>query len=150
MVQAGLRSPADVEGGSDMGACPIIHLFIVKMFYRRAGDNHTIELLLLHQLEITVESFHVLHRRILRRVPLHFHERDLDLQRRVGQQPDEVGLCRNFQRHEVQYDNAQRTDVLRRGSQRCFLSSTTRWPEACLVNLMACIIGFIVSMTTQN
>ena len=126
MVQAGLRSPADVEGGSDMGACPIknfldfipiIHLFIVKMFYRRAGDNHTIELLLLHQLEITVESFHVLHRRILRRVPLHFHERDLDLQRRVGQQPDEVGLCRNFQRHEVQYDNAQRTDVLRRGSR---------------------------------
>ena len=124
MVQSGLGGPTDIKGGSDMGTCPvenlldfvpIVHLLVIEMFYWRTGNNHTIELLFLHQFEITVESFHVLHRRILRRVPLHFHERDLDLQRRVGQQTDKVGLCRNFQRHEVQYDNAQRADVLRRG-----------------------------------
>ena len=34
------------------------------------------------------------------------------LKRRIGEQPDKVGLCGYLQRHEVEYDYLQRTDIL--------------------------------------
>ena len=43
---------------------PIIYILKIEMFYRRTRNNHSVELLILHQFKITVESFHVFHRRI--------------------------------------------------------------------------------------
>jgi hypothetical protein len=46
---------------------------------------------------------------------LKLHETDVNLQGSVGQQTDEVGLGGYLQRHEVENDNTQRTDVLGMG-----------------------------------
>ena len=50
--------------------------------------------------------------RILRSVALQLHKADVELQRRVGKQTDKIGFRRYLQRHEVEDDNAQRTNIL--------------------------------------
>ena len=96
---------------------PVVHLFVFQMFHRRPCDNHAIELFILHQLKVPVKGFHVLNGRILGSVPLHLHESDFNLQRRIGKQANQVCFSRNLQRHQIQDNDAQRTYVLR-GSPR--------------------------------
>lgn len=43
---------------------------------------------------------------------LEFHEIDLKLQRRIGQQSHEVGLCSYLQRHQVENHDFKWTDFL--------------------------------------
>ena len=43
---------------------------------------------------------------------LQFHKTDLQLQRRIREQTDEVGLCGYLQGHQVQNGNLQGTDIL--------------------------------------
>ena len=54
----------------------------------------------------------MLYRRILGRMTLQFHKTDLQLKGGIGEQTDEVCLCCDLQRHQVQDDNPQRTDIL--------------------------------------
>ena len=96
---------------------PVVHLFVFQMFHRRPCDNHSIKLFILHQLKVPVKGFHVFNGGILVCVAFHLHESDFNLQRRIGKQANQVCFSRDFQRHQVQNDNAQRTDVLR-GSPR--------------------------------
>ena len=121
MVQPRLRSPADIERRSDVRACPVenglkfapvVHALKIEVLHRRARDNHPVELLAPHQVEVAVERLHVLYRRVLRGVALQLHKAHLYLQRRVGEQADEVGLGGNLNRHQVEDDDFQRTDVL--------------------------------------
>ena len=81
-----------------------------------AGNDHAVELLVSHQLEVTIEGLQVLDGRILARVGLHLHEMDVQLQGSVGQETDEVRLRCNLQRHQVEYDNPERTDILAVGT----------------------------------
>ena len=96
---------------------PVAHLLVGQMLHRSAGDNHAVETLVAHQLEILVERPHVFDGRILGRVAAEFHEREFDLQRCVRQQAHHVGLRRYLQRHEVEDDDAQRADVLPSGAR---------------------------------
>ena len=127
MVQPCLGRPADIQRGSDMRPCPIEnfrnlipirHLFEVHLLHRCPGDNHAVILLIAHQLKVGVEGFHVFDGRILRRMALDFHERDFHLKRRIGEQTHQVSLRRNLQRHQVEYDEPQRADILSRGTRR--------------------------------
>ena len=92
---------------------PIGYIFILNLFHRSTRDNHAVILMMAHLLEISVECAHVLHRRVLRGVALDLHQRQFDLKRRVGKQTNQVGFRSNLQGHQVQYGNAQRTNILR-------------------------------------
>ena len=114
-----MRSPLQIHGGS--GACPgkdvgelvpVGHGLVVKMFHWCARDNHAIELLVTQKLEVLVEGTHVLHGRVLRGVTLDLHQREVQLQGRVGKHTHEVRLGGDFDGHQVQHHDAQGTDVL--------------------------------------
>ena len=82
------------------------------MLHRSTGNDHAVELLIAHLGKVAVEHHHMLYRRVLRGMTLQFHETDLQLQRCIGQQTDQVCLGRDLQRHQVQNHDAQGTDVL--------------------------------------
>ena len=126
MVKPGLRRPTDIEGGHDMRPrpvqdaaqfVPIAHFLERVLFHGCAGDNHPVELLIIHVGKVAVKRLHVFHRRVLRRMALYLHERDFQLQRSIGEQAHQIGLRGNLQRHQVQDDNPQRADVLPRGAR---------------------------------
>ena len=102
--------PCPVEDGRHLA--PVAHLLERHLLDRRSRDNHPVETFVAHQFEILVKGFHVLDGRILRRMAAQLHERQLNLERCVRQQTHEVGLCGDFQRHQVEHHDAQRTDVL--------------------------------------
>ena len=92
MIEASLRSPADIERTGDVGAgpvedihylVPIGHLLIIHGLHRRTCDNHTVELLMAHRLKVAIEHHHVFYGRILRRMTLKLHKIDIQLQRGV-------------------------------------------------------------------
>ena len=125
MIKSGLCSPAYIKGGRDMRTrpieyfhyfIPIGHFFEIQLFYRGTGDNHTVVLLTTHFFKVSIECPHVFYRRILRCMTLDFHERDFHLKRCIGEQTHKIRLCGNLQRHQVQDNDAQRTDVLLRGA----------------------------------
>ena len=124
VVEASLRRPTNVECTGDIGLhpledfgnfLPIRHFLVVELLNGRASDDHSVELLFLEDVEVLVEHHHVLDGRIFRRVTLEFHEIHLQLQRRIGKQPHQVGFRGDFKRHEVENYDAQRTDILRMG-----------------------------------
>ena len=126
VVESRLCRPTDVKRTGDVGfhplenlghLIPIRHLFVSELFDGGAGDDHAVELLFLEDVEILVEHHHVLDGRILGGVALEFHKTYLQLQGRIGEQPHQVGLRGNLERHEVEDDDAQRTDVLRVGAR---------------------------------
>ena len=111
-----------MQGGGDVGLAPfhdlhqffpVIHFFIFHLFYRRTGDNHSVELLIFQYIEVMIERLHVLYRCILRGMTLEFHESHFDLKRRIREETYQVCLGGNLDRHQVEDHNLQRTDVLR-------------------------------------
>ena len=64
-------------------------------------------------LEFLVEFFKVRRRRVLALVRLGVHERDVDLQRRIGEKAHELRFRFHLGRHEIQDGDLQRADVLR-------------------------------------
>ena len=82
------------------------------MLHRCSRDDESVELLVPHLLEVAIEGPHVFDGRVLACVCLDLHQVYFKLKGAVGEQPDEVGLCGDFQRHEVEDGNAQRTDIL--------------------------------------
>ena len=96
---------------------PVADLLVLQLLDRSTRNNHAVVLLIAHLLEVTIEHHHVLDGRILGRMTLQLHEAHLQLQRGVRQETDKVCLCRYLQRHEVENDNLQRTDVLHVGTR---------------------------------
>ena len=91
---------------------PIVHALKRNGFHGSASHNHTIEFLFPQSLKILIEHHHVLYRSVFGCMGTEFHEVNLHLQRRVGEQPDKVGLRGNLQRHKVEDNNPQGTDIL--------------------------------------
>ena len=96
---------------------PIAHLFVRQLFDRCPCDDHPIKPLVAHRFEVTVEHHHVFDGRVLRRMAFQLHERDVELQRCIRQQPYEIRFGGDFQGHEVEYGDTQGTDVLRMSAQ---------------------------------
>ena len=97
--------------------CPIAHFLKREMFYRRARNNHSVELLIAHSGEVFVKTHHVFNGRILRRVAFQFHKAHFQLQGRVRKQAYKIRFGCYFQRHEVEHNNPKRPNVLRGGSR---------------------------------
>ena len=120
-VKAGLRRPANIHCRSDVSSCPrhdstdlvpVCHLFIVVSLHWSSGDDHSVELLVSHCLKIAIEHHHVFDGRVLWRMALEFHKRDVELKRRVGEQTHKVSLGGDLQRHEIKDNDFQRTNIL--------------------------------------
>ena len=79
---------------------------------RRAGDNHPVVKTIAHRVEILVELAHVLDRRMFRGMSLDLHKFQFDLQGRIAEQSYEIGFRCNLQRHQIEYDHTQRTNIL--------------------------------------
>ena len=121
MVQAGLRSPADVQVGVDVGLGPIhdalqfrpvIHLLERQVLHRRAGDDQAVELLAFDLPERLVMVEQVLFRGVLRLVGGGVEQCDLHLQRGIAQQAQELRFGLDLGGHQVKDGDAQRADVL--------------------------------------
>ena len=122
VIQSRLCSPADVERGGHVMACPledllhlipVAHLLEVQMLHWSSRNDEAIVPVVAHLLEVGIERLHVFQGRILRDMVLHLHEAQFDLQRRVGEQTHEVGLSSDLDGHEVEHGNAQRRCILR-------------------------------------
>ena len=65
IIQSCLSTPANVEGGMDMGLAPlhdlaeflpVVHIFKFHQFHRRTGDHHTVKFPILQFLKALVEG----------------------------------------------------------------------------------------------
>ena len=59
----------------------------------------------------------MLFRYILRLMGRCLQKRNLNLQRRIGKASQNLRLCLNLRRHQIQNHNLQRTDILRQSSR---------------------------------
>ena len=92
---------------------PIADILKFKLFNGGTGDDHTIEFLIPHLGKVAIEHHHMFDGRILRCMALQLHKADFQLQGRVGKQTNQIRLCGNLQRHQIQNHDSQRTDILR-------------------------------------
>ena len=113
--QSCLCCPTDIQGAGNMSTCPVKDLldlipignFLkVERLHRGTCDDHTIELLLPHHLEITIEHHHVLNRGVFGCMATKFHKTDLQLQGGIGKQSDQIGLRRYLQGHQIKDGDA--------------------------------------------
>ena len=125
VVKPGLSRPADMESGEygrfrprhdAAQLVPVVHVLEIEVFDGRAGDDQTVETLVLHVVERAVEGLHVFLGRVLRLVRAGAQKRQFDLEGRVRQKTDYLRLSRNFRGHKVQNGETQRTDVLSDGA----------------------------------
>ena len=95
IIQPGLRPPADVEGGIDMGLAPlhdpadlrpVFHLLKGHGLHRRAGNNHAVKLSVLHLIEHLIELEKMLAGGVFGLVAGGVDEFQLHLQGRIPQQ----------------------------------------------------------------
>ena len=95
---------------------PVVHLLEFQPLHRRAGDDKAVEVLVAHRVEGGVEGLQVLGGRVLRVVARGLQKLHFNLQRRVRQLPQNLGLRGDLGGHEVQQQQPQRTNVLVHGA----------------------------------
>ena len=125
IVDAGLGAPADVQRGVHVGLRPlhdlaefrpVVHFFEFQPLHRRPGDDKAVEVLVAHRVEGGVEGLQMLGGRVLRVVARRLQQLHFNLQRRVRQLPQNLGLRGDLGGHEVQQQQPQRTNVLVHGA----------------------------------
>ena len=121
VVKSRLGSPADVEGGMDMGFAPlhnpaqlrpVVHFLKGHLLHRRTSDHHAVKFPVFQLVKSFVEGQKMLLRGVLGAMRGNHHQLQVDLQGRVAQQTAQLGLRGNFGRHQIQQNNLQGTDVL--------------------------------------
>ena len=82
---------------------PVTDIFKRHLFYRSAGNDHSVVIIFLYIVEVFIKLLHMFDRSILWGMALYLHKVQLHLQRGITQQTDQVCLCRDLQRHQVQH-----------------------------------------------
>ena len=115
-----------MESGIDVGfgpghdlaeLVPVIDIGEVKIFNGSAGDNKTVELLVLHLIEGTVEGFHMLCADVDGDMGSDAEEGQFDLERGIGEKADDLVFRGDLGGHEVEDRDLQGTDILRGGAE---------------------------------
>ena len=121
IVQTGLRTPADMEGGEYMcfgpfhdltEFLPIVNLLEGKVFHGSTGDDHTVIFILFQFIKRIVEPVQMVRRCVQRDMAVHFHKSDVNLKRCVGQCTEKLQFCILFDGHQIQDTDLKRTDRL--------------------------------------
>lgn len=125
IVHSGLSSPANMERAVNVALAPlhdlaqfrpIVHVLEGQVLDRSASDDHSVEELVSDRVEGLVEREHMFCRSILVGPAACRDELNLDLKRSVAQKPCQLRLRSDLRGHEVKDQNAQRPDILTRGS----------------------------------
>ena len=119
------RAPADVERAEYVAVgivhdaaqlLPVVHLLKGQLLHRRAGDNHAVEFLAEDVVGGKIEAAQMRGGCVLGDMTRYLHERDVYLQRRVGEHPEQLRLGHFFGGHQVDDGNFQRADILGRSA----------------------------------
>ena len=111
VVEPRLGAPADVQGGVDMGfgplhdlaqLLPVVHRLKVQVFYRGAGDDQAVVVLVLDLVVGGVEGLQVAPVHVLGVVADGLQQFHLDLQGGVGEFPQQLGLRGDLGGHQVE------------------------------------------------
>ena len=125
VIQPGLGPPADVERGVDMSfgpfhdlaeLIPVVHVGEIQILHRCSGDDHAVILLILDLMEGRIKGRQVLGVSILGNVAQGVEQFYLDLERRVGELAQQLGLGDDLSGHQIQDKQVQRADVLMDGA----------------------------------
>ena len=123
VIKAGLRTPADVQGRVDVRLgpfhdfnqfVPVFDLLERHQLNRCACDDKAVVTLVADVVERLVERQQMILGRVFRVVGLGLNKIDLDLNGRVGQTAENLRFGHDFQRHQIEDGDAERTDALRR------------------------------------
>ena len=105
IIQTGLGSPAQIDGRSHIGFCPlhdlfhlfpVIHFFKLHLFHRRAGNDHSIILMILHFIKGLIELIQMAGGCILGSMALYHHKRNIHLERGIRKRTEQLQLCLFF------------------------------------------------------
>src|SRR3989338_2168050 len=119
--QPGLRRPAEMEGGAYVMCgpfhhlpqlIPVVNLLKLQLLDRGPGDDEAVVFSLPYPAERRIEGAEMLLGSVPAFVRLRMQEVDLDLERAVGQPPEEMELCLLLLRHQVENHYLQGPDVL--------------------------------------
>ena len=108
MVESGLRSPADMQGGIDVVLAPlhnlaqlipIIDFLKGQKLHRCASNNHSIVAFALHLIEGLIKGIQMGLGRVLRNMSGGLKKLDIYLQGAVAQQAQQLGFCFYLSRH---------------------------------------------------
>ena len=122
VVQASLCTPAHMQGGVDIRLAevhdlaqlrPVIHLLKVHGLHRSTGDDHAVVAVMLHLVEGLIKGLQMGRGDVRCLMAHRLQQGHVHLQRRVGQQPGDLGLGGDLGGHQVQDQNFQRADMLR-------------------------------------
>ena len=91
---------------------PIRNAFERELLNRRAGNNKSVVFFMPYLGKGSVKLRKIVARRVRRDVGLRVDKVHLYLQRRIAEEAQELRLRHILDRHEIQYENPQRTDVL--------------------------------------
>ena len=125
MVMSRLRAPADVKRTVDVlfapvhdfaEFVPVFHLFKFHLFDGRTCNDHTVKFLIADFIKGFIEHQKMLGGGVFGLMRCRLQKRQLHLQRRVAEQTRKLCFCDNLGRHQVQKNNAKRTDILRHGA----------------------------------
>ena len=110
MIQRGLRAPADKDRAGNVFPCefeyflefgPVFHLLEIDGFHGCARNDHAVEFPPLYLAERFVKAVEVFERGVFSRVRFRTDERNVDLQRRIGQKPHELRFRNDLGRHQI-------------------------------------------------
>ena len=81
---------------------PIGDLLKRQLFHRCAGDDHAVVAAVFDLVKGLVELYQVLRRGVCRLIAGRIQEVDLDLQRRIAQQPEKLGFGNDLGWHQIE------------------------------------------------
>ena len=93
---------------------PVIHLLKVHGLHRSAGDDHAIVAVMLHLVKGLIKGLQMGRGDVRCLMAHRLQQGHVHLQRRVGQQPGNLGLGGDLGGHQVQDQDLQRADMLGR------------------------------------
>ena len=91
---------------------PVVHLVEIHLLDRRSGDDKSVVVFVFYVVETLVEHIDMLLWGVFRLMTVDIKQIEFDLQRAVGQQPEQICFGHYFERHEVENSNFERTNIL--------------------------------------
>ena len=125
IIQARLGRPAEKNGRSYMLLCPahdfrqflpVVYFFKRHLFNWCSGNDHSIKFTFLYVCKCFIKFIKMTEGSILRLMALHSHKSHINLQWCVGKRTQKLQFCLLFQRHQIQDQNLDWTDILMHGT----------------------------------
>lgn len=125
MVQPRLRAPADIQCRMHVlfgivhdidQFVPVVHGLEWQLLHGRAGDDHAVEGMIPDLRKRLVKPLQMLRCGVFGLMALGPQQRDVDLQRRIAEQPQQLGFRGDLGRHQIDDGDFQRPDVLTVGA----------------------------------